>query len=111
MNQITDYQEFFHAQNRQLGLMNYYLTQYQFSEEILIRTLDYYDSHKCLTGQRNLTPYFCFFYLYNKPSDSTDIFTSYSDILHYFADTDITQDYLHSVYVQTAQDRKSVFGD
>ena len=108
MNQIIDYEEFFQTQNHQLGLMNYYLTQYQFSEEILIRTLDYYDSHKCLTGQQNPTPYFGFYYLYNKPSDSVDMFTSYSDILHYFANSDMTQDYLHSVYVQTIRDKHIV---
>jgi len=104
MNKITDYEEFFQTQNHNLGLMNYYLTQYQFSEDILIKTLDYYDSHKCLNLQQNLTPYFCFYYLYNKRSDSADIFTSYSDILNYFADSNMTQAQLHSVYAQTIRD-------
>jgi PAS domain S-box-containing protein len=36
--------------------------QKKFTEDILIKTLNYYDSPKCLDHQLNLSPYFCFYY-------------------------------------------------
>jgi hypothetical protein len=101
---ICDYDEFFKTHN--LGAMNFYLSLYQFTEEMLIKTLDYYDSSKCLSTQKNLTPYFCFYHLYNKESDSADIFTSYVDILEYFRYSDISNEKIYDIYVQTIKDKK-----
>ena len=61
-----------------LSFMNNLLTKYQFSEEFLIKTIDYYDSWKCLRSQQNLSPYFCFRYLYDNIYDSADDWTDYN---------------------------------
>jgi len=67
-----------------LSFMNNLLYQYQFSEEFLIKTRIYYDSWKCLKSQKNLTPYFCFYYLYDRQEyDSADDWTDYNQIYEY----------------------------
>lgn len=67
-----------------LSLMNYLLMKYQFSEEFLIKTRIYYDSWKCIRRQDNLSPYFCFRYLYDTPEfDSADDWTDYNEIYEY----------------------------
>jgi hypothetical protein len=50
-----------------LSSMNNLLKYNQFSEEFLIKTRIYYDSWKCIRTQNNLSPYFCFRYLYDRP--------------------------------------------
>ncbi len=104
---ITDYDYFFKSHN--LYAMNYYLTIYQFTEEILIRTKDYYDSPKCLDHQLNLSPYFCFYYLYDKESDSADSFTGYNDIIEYFncKKSEYTNDMLYNIFIQTIHDKNN----
>jgi hypothetical protein len=104
---ITEYDEFFKTHN--LYSMNYYLTIYQFTEDILIKTLDYYDSPKCLDHQLNLSPYFCFYYLYDKESDSTDCFTGYNDIIEYFnhRNSEYTPDMLYDIFLQTVYAKKN----
>ena len=108
MNTITCYEEF--IKNNNLYLMNYYLTQYQFSEEILIRTRVYYDSNVCLNTQNNLSPYFCFYYLYNSDYDSADIFTDYNDIIRYYTKKDGTSitliNQLENIFYQVTRERK-----
>ena len=67
-----------------LCFMNNLLMRYQFSEEFLIKTRIYYDSWKCIRRQDNLSPYFCFRYLYDTPEfDSADDWTDYSEIYNY----------------------------
>ena len=66
-----------------LSFMNNLLRQYQFSEEFLIKTVLYYDSWKCIRTQNNLSPYFCFRYLYDNDSDSGDDWTDFSEIYKY----------------------------
>lgn len=102
---INNYDEFFKTNH--LGLMNYYLSIYQFSEDILIKTLDYYDSPKCLGRQLNLSPYFCFYHLYNKQSDSSDYFTSYDDIIEYYNKSTYSYDMLKTIFLKTVNDKKS----
>ena len=65
-------------------MMNYYLNQYQFSEDFLIKSLPYYDSTRCLKTQKHLTPEFCFTYLCDNKYDSADIWTNYDDIIYHF---------------------------
>jgi hypothetical protein len=66
-----------------LSWMNYLLTKHQFSEEFLIKTICYYDSWKCLRWQKNLSPLFCFKYLYDNDTDSADDWSDYNDIKEY----------------------------
>jgi hypothetical protein len=68
---------------KRLSFMSNLLKQYQFSEEFLIETICYYDSWKCLRTQNNLSPYFCFRYLYDNDTDSADDWTDYNQIKEY----------------------------
>ncbi len=63
--------------------MHSLLRNHQFSEEFLIKTICYYDSWKCLRTQKNLSPYFCFKYLYANDTDSADDWTDYNKIKEY----------------------------
>jgi hypothetical protein len=64
------------ANPKRLSMMNNLLCQYQFSEEFLIKTREYYDSWKCMRNQRKLSPYFCFYYFYDRSElDSADDWT------------------------------------
>jgi hypothetical protein len=67
-----------------LPSVNYLLHNHQFSEEFLAKTIEYYDSWICLRTQKNLTPAFCFEYLYDNNTDSADNWTDFADILKYF---------------------------
>ncbi len=40
-----------------LSWMHNLLSQHQFSEDFLIKTICYYDSWRCLRTQKNLSPY------------------------------------------------------
>ncbi len=73
-----------------LSWMNNLLREYQFSEEFLIKTILYYDSWKCLRTQNNLSPYFCFRYLYDNDTDSADDWTDYNQIKEYLLKRDYT---------------------
>ena len=66
-----------------LCFMNNLLKENQFSEEFLIKTINYYDSWKCLRTQQKLSPYFCFRYLYDNDTDSADDWTDYNMIYEY----------------------------
>lgn len=66
----------------QLIIMNYLLKKFQFSEEFLIKTKDYYDSCLCIKTQKNLSPFFCINYLYNQ-DDSNDDWVDYNQIYKY----------------------------
>ena len=55
----------------------------ELTEEFLIKTRIYYDSWKCIRRQNNLTPYFCFRYLYDNDTDSADDLTDYNQIEEY----------------------------
>ena len=76
-------QELLNCPNK-LSSMNNLLKYNQFSEEFLIKTRIYYDSKKCIRYQNNLSPYFCFRYLYDRADlDSADDWTDYSEIYNY----------------------------
>jgi len=80
-----------------LCFMNNLLQEHQFSEEFLINTINYYDSWKCLRTQQNLSPYFCFNYLYDNDTDSADDWTDYNMIYEYlkinYTDEQIKEQY------------------
>lgn len=66
-----------------LSWMHSLLSKHQFSEEFLIETIGYYDSWRCLRTQKNLSPYFCFRYLYDNDTDSADDWTDYNNVKDY----------------------------
>lgn len=66
-----------------LPILNSLLRIRQFSEEFLSKTPEYYDSWICLKTQKNLSPYFCFRYLYDNDTDSADNWTDFSEIVDY----------------------------
>lgn len=85
-----------------LCFMNNLLSKYQFSEDYLIETISYYDSWKCIRTQDNLSPYFCFKYLYDNDTDSADDWTDYNTIYKYlknkgFSDIEIEESF-NSIY-------------
>jgi hypothetical protein len=75
-----------------LSYMNNLLSKYQFSQEFLIKTVGYYDSWKCLRYQNNLSPEFCFRYLYDNDTDSADDWTDYNDIKEYLLKRGYTEE-------------------
>ena len=79
-------------------LMNSYLQLYQIPESILIKTVGSYDGNLCLRTQHEITPYFCFKYLYNK-DDSID----YNDIVNNFKNK-YTKEDLNTIYLKTMQE-------
>ncbi len=79
----------------------------QFSEEFLIKTLDYYDSWECLKTQKNLSPNFCFKYLYDKSTDTKDNWTDYNDIVRYLNKQQIKypSNYINSIFNEIIRDK------
>jgi hypothetical protein len=79
----------------------------QFSEDFLSKTIYYYNSWDCLKYQKNLTPYFCFYYLFDNNTDNSDNWTSYNDIEYYFQQYNplITKDELEIIYKKAINDR------
>jgi hypothetical protein len=55
--------------------MNNLLKNDQFSIGFLIYTREYYNGDICLLTQRNLSPEFCFKYIYNKECDGDRVVT------------------------------------
>ena len=68
---------------QKLSFMSNLLKEHQFSEPFLIQTILYYDSWRCIRTQKNLSPYFCFRYLYDNDTDSADDWTDYNDVERY----------------------------
>jgi hypothetical protein len=64
--------------------INLLLQNRQFSLEFLAKTVEWYDSWVCLRTQKHLTPAFCFRYLFNNATDTSDNWTDHSDIVRYF---------------------------
>jgi hypothetical protein len=70
-----------------LSWMNNLLSDNEFTEDFLIKTRIYYDSWKCLNRQKNLSPYFCFYWLYDRQEyDSADNWTDYTQVYNYLKD-------------------------
>jgi hypothetical protein len=90
-----------------LYTMNNLLKQHQFSEEFLINTREYYDSWKCIRTQNNLSPYFCFRYLYDTPEyDSADDWTDYKEIEQYLLKRNHSITNIENAMIKAMNDRK-----
>ncbi len=88
-----------------LCFMNNLLSQYQFPEDFLIKTIEYYDSWKCLRTQWDLSPYFCFRYLYDNDTDSADDWTDFNQIYLYLIERDYSNEIINKEYVRAMKDR------
>ncbi len=88
-----------------LAFMNNLLKEYQFPEDFLVKTIQYYDSWKCLNTQWNLSPYFCFRYLYDNDTDSADNWTDYSEIYKYLLDRKYEHNFIRNEYYRAMEDR------
>jgi hypothetical protein len=88
-----------------LSNMNNLLKTHQFSEEFLINTIVYYDSWVCLKTQKNLTPYFCFKYLYDNTTDSADDWTDYNMIYSYLKERNYDDDIISFEFKRAMYDR------
>jgi len=92
----------------ELCSMNNYLRKYDFSEEFLIKHRIHYDSWKCLRNQTNLSPYFCFRYLYDTPEyDSADDWTDYNDVERYLKNKNYTITEIRNAYEKAMDDRNN----
>ena len=91
-----------------LSYMNNLLLKHDFSEEFLIKTRGYYDSWKCLRTQSNLSPYFCFYWLYDREEyDSADDWTDYTEVNSYLLDNNWTPEEIHKEFCRAIADRKN----
>lgn len=88
-----------------LSWMHNLLANHQFSEKFLIETICYYDSWKCLRTQKNLSPYFCFRYLYDNDTDSADDWTDYNDIKRYLSNLGYTEAEIKEEFNKAMNDR------
>jgi hypothetical protein len=89
----------------ELSYMHNLLTKHQFSEEFLIETIYYYDSWRCLRTQKNLSPYFCFRYLYDNESDSADDWTDYNNVKDYLLKRGYTEEQIKEEFIRAMNDR------
>jgi hypothetical protein len=106
MNQINVQfeQELLDNPNK-LSWMHSLLSQHQFSEDFLIETIGYYDSWRCLRTQKNLSPYFCFRYLYDSEYDSADDWTDYNNVKDYLLKRDYTEEQIEAEFKRAMNDR------
>ena len=89
-----------------LSHMNNIIREQQFSESFLINTNTYYDSWTCLKYQENLSPYFCFRYLYDNENDSADNWTDYNDVIRYLNKHGITnKEFIEHEFNRAMRDR------
>ena len=85
--------------------MNNLLKEHQFSEDFLSKTIGYYDSWVCLRTQENLSPYFCFKYLYDNDTDSADDWTDYNQIYEYLKKRNYDDDMIKQEYKRAIKER------
>ena len=91
---------------QKLSFMNNLLKEHQFSEAFLIETICYYDSWKCLRTQKNLSPYFCFRYLYDNNTDSMDSWTDYNEVEDYLLKRGYTKEQIKEEFKKAMADRE-----
>jgi hypothetical protein len=92
----------------QLYFMDELLEKYQFPEDFLIQTVEYYNSKKCLETQWNLSPYFCFRYLYDNDTDLSNNWSDYHSIFKYLLDNNYTNSAILIEYKRAMKDRKII---
>ncbi len=71
----------------------------------MIETICYYDSWKCLRTQKNLSPEFCFKYLYDNDNDSKDDWTDYNDVKYYLLKRGYNEDQIKEEFIRAMNDR------
>ena len=91
---------------QKLCYMNNLLSKYQFPEYFLIKTIAYYDSVRCLKTQWDLSPYFCFRYLYDNDSDSSDDWTDFSEIYKYLLKNNHSNEIIYKEYRRKMTNKK-----
>jgi len=67
-----------------MDIINNKIKLYQYDEKYLIDNIKYYNSNVCLEYQNNLSPYFCFRYLYNNITEPIKYRVYYNNIIEYF---------------------------
>ena len=93
-------------EHKLMSIHNLFL-QHEFSEEFLIKTRIYYDSWKCLRRQNNLSPYFCFYYLYDRQEyDSADDWTDYNQVYEYLKNKNYSDEVIKNAFNKAMNDRK-----
>ena len=91
----------------QLMNINSLFLKHEFSEEFLIKTRLYYESWKCLRRQHNLSPYFCFYYLYDRQEyDSADDWTDYNQVYEYLKNKNYSDEVIKNAFNKAMNDRK-----
>ena len=73
---------------------------YKFSEKNLIKNIKYISSNVCLENQINLSPYFCFRYLYNNITESIHNRVYYNEIIDYFRTTNEYNEKFIDIYTK-----------
>jgi len=105
----TDIEKYLDDNPEKLSFMNNYLYKYQFSEKFLIKNRIYYDSWKCLKTQNNLSPYFCFRYLYDTSEyDSADNWTDYNDIMNYLTNKNYSSQDINKYYNEAMENKNKI---
>lgn len=77
----------------------------QYDEIFLIKNRHKYDLYVCLYSQNNISPYFCFKYLYDfneKYDDFSDNWVSYDDIINKFSKT-FSVDFLENEFIKSKE--------
>jgi hypothetical protein len=88
-----------------LSFMNSLLVKHQFPEYFLIKTICYYDSWICLRTQKNLSPFFCFRYLYDNETDSADNWTDFHEVYKYLQDNKHSNEFTMNEYHRAMKER------
>jgi spore coat polysaccharide biosynthesis protein SpsF (cytidylyltransferase family) len=85
------------------------LKKRQYNEKVLLALHGLADSWEILATQHNLTPYFCFKYLYDCPLDSEDDWTSYPEVVSYLEKEfpEIKEEEIRREFNKAMEDRKN----
>lgn len=86
--------------------MNKLMSDNEFTEEFLTETRIYYESWKCMSRQENLSPYFCFYWLYDRQDyDTADDWTDYNQVYAYLKDK-YDHDFIRAEFYRAIKDRE-----
>ena len=86
--------------------INKLMSDNEFTEDFLTKTRIYYDSWKCIRTQKNLSPYFCFYWLYDRQNyDSADDWTDYNQVFNYLKDN-YDHEFIKEEFKRAIQDRE-----
>lgn len=86
--------------------INKLMSDNEFTEEFLTKIRIYYESWKCMGRQKNLSPYFCFYWLYDRQDyDTADDWTDYNQVYAYLKDK-YEHDFIREEFKRAIQDRE-----